>query len=73
MPIFICLPCGKMNVIAFKDAPLSEVIKVLNRWYDVDFKIEDQSAWDVYFTITSENTLLEKCSSGFGEDCAVTV
>lgn len=50
----------KKNVIAFKDAPLSEVIKVLNRWYDVDFKIEDQSAWDVYFTITSENTLLEK-------------
>ena len=28
--------------------------------YDVNFKIEDQSAWDVYFTITSENTLLEK-------------
>ena len=50
----------KKNVIAFKDAPLSEVIKVLNRWYDVDFKIEDQSAGDVYFTITSENTLLEK-------------
>ena len=50
----------KKNVIAFKDAPLAEVIKVLNRWYDVDFKIEDQSAWDVYFTITSENTLLEK-------------
>lgn len=50
----------KKNVIAFKDAPLSEVIKVLNRWYDVNFKIEDQSAWDVYFTITSENTLLEK-------------
>ena len=50
----------KKNVIAFKDAPLSEVIKVLNRWYDVNFKIENQSAWDVYFTITSENTLLEK-------------
>ena len=50
----------KKNVIAFKDAPLAEVIKVLNRWYDVNFKIEDQSAWDVYFTITSENTLLEK-------------
>ncbi|RGN35825.1 FecR family protein [Bacteroides oleiciplenus] len=50
----------KKNVIAFKDAPLSEVIKVLNRWYDVDFKIEDEAAWDVYFTLTSENTLLEK-------------
>lgn len=48
------------NVIAFKDAPLSEVIKVLNRWYDVGFKIEDAAVGDVYFTITSENTLLEK-------------
>ena len=50
----------KKNVIAFKDTPLSEVIKVLNRWYDVDFKIEDKAAWNVYFTLTSENTLLEK-------------
>ena len=50
----------KKNVIAFKDAPLSEVIKVLNRWYDVGFKIEDAAVGDVYFTITSENTLLEK-------------
>lgn len=48
------------NVIAFRDTPLSEVIKVLNRWYDVDFNIEDKTAWDVYFTLTSENTLLEK-------------
>jgi transmembrane sensor len=50
----------KKNVIAFKDTPLSEVIKVLNRWYDVDFKIEDKAAWNVFFTLTSENTLLEK-------------
>ena len=53
----------KKNVIAFKDTPLSEVIKVLNRWYDVDFKIEDKAAWNVYFTLTSENTLLEKVLS----------
>lgn len=50
----------KKNVIAFKDAPLAEVIKVLNRWYNVNFKIENQDAWNVYFTLTSENTLLEK-------------
>lgn len=50
----------KTNVIAFKDAPLAEVVKVLNRWYDVSFKIEDKDAWNVYFTLTSENTLLEK-------------
>lgn len=50
----------KKNVIAFKDAPLAEVVKVLNRWYNVNFKIENQNAWNVYFTLTSENTLLEK-------------
>lgn len=50
----------KTNVIAFRDAPLAEVIKVLHRWYNVDFKVNDQKAWNVYFTLTSENTLLEK-------------
>ena len=50
----------KTNVIAFRDAPLAEVIKVLHRWYNVDFKVENQDAWNVYFTLTSENTLLEK-------------
>ena len=54
MPISSCLPFGKKNVIHFKDAPLSEVIKVLNRWYDVDFKIEDQSARDVYYDYIRE-------------------
>ena len=50
----------KTNVIAFRDAPLAEVIKVLHRWYNVDFKVENQDSWNVYFTLTSENTLLEK-------------
>lgn len=50
----------KKNVIAFKDTPLSEVIKVLNRWYDVDFEVGDETARNVYFTLTSEHTLLEK-------------
>lgn len=50
----------KKNVIAFKDTPLTEVVKVLNRWYNVDFKIEDPTVWEVYFTLTSENTLLER-------------
>lgn len=50
----------KQNVIAFKDTPLAEVIKVLNRWYNVNFKVEDAAAWNVRYTITSENTLLEK-------------
>lgn len=50
----------KTNVIAFKDTPMKEVVKVLGRWYDVDFKVDDKAAWDVYITLTSENTLLEK-------------
>lgn len=50
----------KKNVIAFKDAPLSEVIKVLDRWYNVKFKVENQDAWNVYFTLTSDNMQLEK-------------
>lgn len=50
----------KKNVIAFKDTPLDEVVKVLNRWYDVDFEIKDETARNVYFTLTSEHTLLEK-------------
>lgn len=50
----------KQNVISFKDAPLAEVIKVLNRWYNVDFKVENEAAWNIRYTLTSENTILEK-------------
>lgn len=50
----------KQNVIVFKDTPLPEVVKVLNRWYDVDFKVEDNRALTYVYTLTSENTLLEK-------------
>lgn len=54
------LSMWKQNVIVFKDTPLLEVIKVLNRWYDVDFKIEDERALTYLYTLTSDNTLLEK-------------
>lgn len=50
----------KQNVISFKDTPLAEVIEVLNRWYNVDFRVEDEAAWNVQYTLISENTLLEK-------------
>lgn len=50
----------KTNVIAFKNASLTEVASVLGRWYNVDFKIEGKNAWNVYFTLTSENIPLEK-------------
>lgn len=54
------LSMWKQNVIVFKDTPLPEVIKVLNRWYDVDFKVEDEQALKYVYTLTSDNTLLEK-------------
>lgn len=50
----------KQNVIVFKDTPLPEVLKVLNRWYNVDFKVEDNRALAYVYTLTSENMLLEK-------------
>jgi ferric-dicitrate binding protein FerR (iron transport regulator) len=50
----------KNDVITFKNASLQEVIKVLNRWYDVPFVVEDARAHTYSYTFTSENTLLEK-------------
>lgn len=50
----------KDNVISFKDTPLTEVVKVLNRWYNVNFKIEDEQASKYVYTLTSDNTILEK-------------
>ncbi|CAG9925759.1 FecR family protein [Bacteroides ovatus] len=53
-------PENKDNVISFKDTPLTEVVKVLNRWYNVNFKIEDEQASKYVYTLTSDNTILEK-------------
>lgn len=39
------------NVISFEDAPLKEVIKTLNREFDIDFDVMDSSAWAVHYTI----------------------
>ena len=54
------LSMWKQNVIVFKDTPLPEVIKILNRWYNVNFKIEDEQASKYVYTLTSDNTILEK-------------
>lgn len=48
------------NIIAFKDAPLAEVVQTLNRWYGVNFTIMDEKAKKYSYTLTSENTLIEK-------------
>ena len=54
------LSMWKQNVIVFKDTPLPDVIKILNRWYNVEFKVEDENALKYVYTLTSDNTLLEK-------------
>ncbi|MEG1007891.1 MAG: FecR domain-containing protein [Bacteroides sp.] len=50
----------KQNLLVFKDTPLDEVLKVLNRWYNVDFFIEDDAVRKYDYTLTSENMLLEQ-------------
>ena len=51
----------KDNVISFKDTPLTEVVKVLNRWYNVNFKIEDEQASKYVYTLTSIIRYWRKC------------
>jgi ferric-dicitrate binding protein FerR (iron transport regulator) len=50
----------KNDIIAFKNASLQEVLKTLNRWYNVSFVVEDTRAYAYSYTFISENTLLEK-------------
>lgn len=39
------------NIFYFEDAPLKEVILILNREFDIDFEVMDSSAWDTRYTI----------------------
>lgn len=54
----------KNSVISFQDTPFSEVIKTLNRWYNVEFIIDDPEVLNNYLTITCENTNLENVLNG---------
>lgn len=49
----------RKDVIAFSDAPLSEVIEKLNRWYNIQFIVEDKDVLNYRYTFTTENILLE--------------
>ena len=49
----------KKDVINFSNTPLSEVIERLNKWYDVEFIVEDKEVLMHSYTFTSDNTLLE--------------
>ncbi|NDV46979.1 DUF4974 domain-containing protein [Paludibacter sp. 221] len=53
------------NIITFDDTPLEEVIKVLNRWYDVEFKVEDKEALNYSYTITTKKIPQKKLLSDF--------
>lgn len=54
----------KNNILSFHDTPFSEVIKILNRWYDIEFIIEDPAVLKNYLTITCENTDLDYVLKG---------
>ncbi len=49
----------KHNVLSFRDASLTEVTRVLSRWYDVKFEIKNQAACKYFYTFTSENAPLD--------------
>lgn len=49
----------KKDIITFSNTPMTEVLEKLNRWYDIEFIIEDQEVLKYSYTIILENTLLE--------------
>ena len=60
--------CAMSAAVLTGSSPLSTIccmggvsfVKVLNRWYNVNFKIEDEQASKYVYTLTSDNTILEK-------------
>jgi ferric-dicitrate binding protein FerR (iron transport regulator) len=54
----------KEKKIKFKDTPLFEVIKVLERWYNVKFVVMDQGLSEYTYTITFHNEPLQNVLTG---------
>lgn len=50
----------KNNVIMFKDTPLSEVLKVLNRKFNIKFNVKNVSSITYSYTLTTYQTSLDK-------------
>ena len=48
------------NIIQFRDTPLPEVLKTLNRIFNVEFRLENPDAYKYTYTLTTESTSLEK-------------
>lgn len=49
----------KKNVLHFYDTPLAEVIKVLERKYDVEFQVQSQEALNYSYTLTTKQPGIE--------------
>lgn len=49
----------KNNILHFSNTPLYEVVKTLNRRYDIRFVIEDSVALEYTYTLTSKQTTIE--------------
>jgi transmembrane sensor len=47
--MFIMKSHGKEGVFSFEGKPLKDIVKVLSRWYDVDFVFGDESAKEKRF------------------------
>lgn len=49
----------KDNIVLFRDTPLADVIKTLNRRYNVDFLVQSPKALTYSYTLTTNQTSLE--------------
>lgn len=50
----------KDNYFVFRDTPLLEVLKVLNRRFNVDYNFRETQALRYSYTLTTQQTSLEK-------------
>lgn len=48
------------DVILFKDTPIADVLKTLNRMYNVEFDIVDPNVYKYTYTLTTNKTSLDK-------------
>lgn len=55
----------KDGYIVFNDTPLAEVIKTLNRVYNVEFKIQDKAALTYSYTLTTKKIPLKQLLMDF--------
>ena len=48
------------NITQFKDTPLPEVLKTLNRKFNVEFRLNDPNAYKYTYTLTTESNSLKE-------------